>query len=450
MIVDNNYVFPEILSSDKLGRTRKWEIRVRLIKTKKDFTEIDWPEMEEPELPLLAGYIDGSKPLPKNCFAQYWVVHGILDTVDDDDKKSEKKTKEKTKEKKRSKLTRCAPTYPEPKNVGRANERNRLQQAIFEAEREHTKKLERYGQPAESPDLKHPLLYPMRATDRKKITADKTTGKKYSYPIYVQPKLDGERRVAFRMTGGDVVMYTRDFKMTSESPTILRIYEELKPIFAALDSRIYLDGELYVHGLQMQDIHSLASAGNADGRLEYHIYDCFRPDRPKDTFEERWAYLSEFKDGDYVKFVTTHLVADEREEDRLFEMYISKKLKYEGIMLRVLPNLYTFGTVKEQCRSRQLLKRKPNVDEEFEVVDYTSGKNGRATDALIWICQLPDGTTFKATPLGSTEDRRALFRECESAFDEKYKGRMLKVQFTGKSKKGVPKTAYSAGFRDYM
>lgn len=415
-IIDNVYQFPAIISSDKALRMRTWQMFVRLIKTKKDFTTVNWPLMEEPELPFKPEYLLPDGPALPKSYAQYWVERGIID----------------------GKITREAPTYATATNVGRANERNHLQQAVFEATKKYNDRRQRVGI-IDSPHADHPLLYPMRATAIEKV--------KYKYPMIGQPKLDGERRLAY-MSGKEIVMYTRDLKINAVSPAVERIHDDLRPILKRLKG-IYLDGELYVHGISQQELHSLSSAGDADGHLEFHIYDCFYRDRPADTFEQRWAYLSEFKDSEYVRFVEQHPVRDQLEEDSLYDDYLARG--YEGLILRVPEGTYTFGTVKEQCRSKQLLKRKPEPDEEFEVVDFTAGKNGKDLGALIWICQTDQGLLFRATPKGCTkEERKELYRDCLKHFDDKYKGRMLKVQYKGKSVKGVPKTAYSLGFRDFM
>jgi len=106
------------------------------------------------------------------------------------------------------------------------------------------------------------------------------------------------------------------------------------------------------------------------------------------------------------------------------------------------------ATVKsDRLRSKALLKRKEVFDDEFEVVDYTQGENGKEVGAVCWICAVGD-ESFKVVPNMPLEERYAIYRECKKHFATKYKNRMLTVEYRSTSKSGVPLCAKAIGFRD--
>ena len=59
-------------------------------------------------------------------------------------------------------------------------------------------------------------------------------------------------------------------------------------------------------------------------------------------------------------------------------------------------------------------------------------------------------TFFNVTPNLPINERYKIYKECKEKFNEKYKDRMLTVQYRGFSKYGVPLQAKAIEFRDFI
>ena len=145
-------------------------------------------------------------------------------------------------------------------------------------------------------------------------------------------------------------------------------------------------------------------------------------------------------------------LASESDIIRQFKKY--KKLKYEGMVVRNINGVYKTSTTNSHMRSNHALKMKTELRKEFEVVGFTSGKNGRDRGALMWICSTKKGNRFKVTPKDmSIDDRISLFKKLsktEKTFQQKFLGKMLTVSYFDISgKNGVPLYANAVEFRDY-
>ena len=98
--------------------------------------------------------------------------------------------------------------------------------------------------------------------------------------------------------------------------------------------------------------------------------------------------------------------------------------------------MYRFG-----YRSNKLLKVKNFMDEEYEVIDYTTGV-GKFDGCVIWICKNTNDDEFKVVPQGTMEHRKELYEDAD-----KYIGEMLKVQFFELTDDGIPRFPVGIGFR---
>ena len=107
-------------------------------------------------------------------------------------------------------------------------------------------------------------------------------------------------------------------------------------------------------------------------------------------------------------------------------------------------------------RSKFVLKRKMKYSQEYEVVDFEDGTKGRDKGAIMWICITSDtNKLFSVTPKNITYDERySLFKEAmydnKNGFNNKFKGRMLTVEYEDLSKDKVPLRAKSIGFREHI
>ena len=281
----------------------------------------------------------------------------------------------------------------EAKNVGRSNATTAKTQAEFEAEAEWKKNVEKdYFEDVNAIDS-YVAFKPMLAHDFTKTPV--TSG-------YTQPKLDGIRMVV--NTRG---LYSRSNKEIVAVPHIAVELEE----FIANHPTITLDGELYNHELKdnFQKITSLVrktvnlgadELAESAELVEYHVYDMFDSANPELTFSERMQWLlenlpvgdSEYEADKKVRLVQTDICHDAEQIDTHYGEYT--EAGYEGQMIRQ-------DTAYENKRSKNLLKRKEFITEEYQVVEVHEGQGNWAGYAKRLTLKMPNGTTFSSGIRGS-------------------------------------------------
>ena len=263
-----------------------------------------------------------------------------------------------------------------PKNVGRANETTALSQAQAEAQSLWDKRIEKeYFTNVDSIDS-YEQFKPMLAHDYTKRPQDKG---------WSQPKLDGIRCVV--NSNG---MWTRSGKAITSCP---HIWESLKGYMAEHPGHI-LDGELYNHELKA-DFNKIISLvrktkstekdmAEAETLVQYHVYDMFNTTAPDMNFVNRvkQAYWAK---NDYVHIVKTDFANSQEELDILYSEYTEQG--YEGQMVRN-------DTAYESKRSKNLLKRKEFITEEFKVLQVLEGQGNWSGYAKRFILELADGRQF--------------------------------------------------------
>ena len=272
------------------------------------------------------------------------------------------------------------------KNVGRSNATTDFEQAQAEAKAkwdinldgeyfEHMSEIDSYDK-----------FKPQLARDYTKLPQD------YGYS---QPKLDGIRCIA-RKDG----LYTRAGKAIT---TCDHIHEALKPVFAEYPE-IILDGELYNHQLKA-DFNKITSLvrkvkpsaeekEDCEALVQYHVYDCVDA-----TFTE-WAFIHRMKFIDIViddnstcvEKVPTSFCKNQDQLDTMYSKYM--KDGYEGQMVRN-------DAPYENKRSKNLLKRKEFITEEFNVIEVMEGKGNWAGYAKHFKLELGDGREFKSGVRGN-------------------------------------------------
>jgi hypothetical protein len=431
----NRYEFPRLSYKDENNRKRIWQIFVRLIKynEKKSHDSIDWNMLDETEIPLKDDYFYvGSDycDLPVGTAAQVWSEGGIAV----------------------GKITRVAPKYfSEVANVGRANQRNQLQQALIYARKEYINRRTKSGAIKNVAESKGaPIRYfPMLASPFK-------TGEKHiKYPISVQYKYDGVRCISY-CYNGKVDMYTRTKKDFPGFVDIREILLESLPNFDLKGSPLYLDGELYKHGVRLQDISGTCrnEEKNTESDLEYHIYDCFYAENMNMVYSERSDLLRQFYESlsDAAKariiLVPTYLAASFADVQKIFKQAVSKG--YEGCILRNNDGVYKGNANKSgtATRSKDLIKYKKKLSEEFEITGFKSGR-GKDKDRIIWECRTKNNIEFNVVPNETLSVRNEIYKDCLINFDKKYRGAMLTVEFEALSDDGVPQRAKAVGLRNY-
>ena len=305
------------------------------------------------------------------------------------------------------------------KNLGKVNATTAVGQAIFNAESKRNKKLDDgYDYTIEGSRKKfNDLLKPMLAQSYEKHA------KKLVYPCYAQPKLDGIRCLA-RRTGDTVTLYSRKGKILDLVPHINEALLEV------LNDGQCADGELYTHGWDFQKIISAIKKTNENTPgIQYHIYDLpDMQDRSK-TFVDRFNSFARGR----IATAADCLVSVETPLIRTEEALMSYEDQchndgYEGIMARNIQSQYLFG-----YRSKDLLKVKRFLDDEYEIVDFTHGTSIER-ECIVFVCKTKDDQTFSVRPVGTHEERKVMYKNGAS-----YIGKMLTVKYQELSNDGVPR-----------
>lgn len=325
----------------------------------------------------------------------------------------------------------------EGKNLGRKNATTPEQQARAEAESRWEKKV-KHGYSTEIVEaIELPYTRPMLA-------------EKYLQHAWrvksdwlIQPKLNGIRCVSRRISEDEVTYSSRN------GTTFAGLGFLTPGLLLLMDVGEELDGELYLHGMSLQEISSLVRKSRSISELlaevmQYHVFDVVDPSTP---FLERFGkFQSRFKEMNtrVVEAIgrdAIHLVSCTPavgEENIRKSLDILLEAGYEGLMLRSPSSLYL-----SNYRSHDLLKYKLFQDKEFVIIGGRRGR-GKDKDIVIWRCATEEGKEFDVKMSGSYADNAEIAQKYEE-----YIGKMMTVQFQEITPYGVPEFPVGLEFRDY-
>jgi len=312
----------------------------------------------------------------------------------------------------------------EAKNVGKVNATNAREQAVSEAQSLWDINVEKeYFENVADIDS-YTKFKPMLAHDYTKRPQSQG---------WSQPKLDGIRCIADKNG-----LWTRSGKEITSCP---HIWDAIGPILRRNPNMVF-DGELYNHELK-EDFNKITSlvrkvktteADRAEAAklVQYHVYDCYDHDQPNLTFNQRdrlftnifllvqddkivssestksttYEALSDTQPRvqDVIKLVEALRGNDQEELDSMYRYYLEQG--YEGQMVRN-------STPYEFKRSKNLLKRKEFITEEFRVVEVLEGSGNWAGYAKRFVLEMADGTQFGSNVRGSQDQLRALLHTDE-------------------------------------
>lgn len=242
---------------------------------------------------------------------------------------------------------------------------------------------------------------------------------------FVQPKLDGHRCLITRTEDGDLIAYSRKGKTIETIPHILKDFDWLGP------GRT-VDGELYVHGAQLQTISSwIKREQAASQRLRYHWYD-FVSDDPFHMRYPKMLVAASRLSMASVDLVETTQVSSIDQAMGLFRKYRGEG--YEGAMLRLPLKGYQDG-----ARARQLIKIKERHDAEVTVTGCAASRDGWAVLRV----RTDTGKEFDISAPGSVPEKVEVLQN----FD-KYNGRRLTIEYAGLTNDGIPFHAVAIRWRD--
>ncbi len=324
------------------------------------------------------------------------------------------------------KIVTTEPTKCLPKNVGRSNETSGEVQAAKEVEALYKKKLKTgYFENVEDID-KLKYVEPMLA---KKFDDRKD---KIKYPVIVQNKFNGARCVA-----------TKDGLFSRKGEKFLscpHIEESLVSFFREYPDAV-LDGELLGEGFKeklnetmsiiRRTVH-LTPEHYAKSKelIRYYVYDGygFGEVKKEDNYKFRQGWLdAKILLIPFLKSVESVECKNEEEVYEYFQTLIDDN--EEGAIVRIIDAPY------ENKRSANLLKLKPEDDDEAEIVDITEGTGNWAGTgkriSLRW-----KGKDFDATFKGTYEEAVKFLAEKEN-----WIGKTVTFLYNGLSGLGVPNYA---------
>lgn len=330
----------------------------------------------------------------------------------------------------------------EGKNLGRSNETSVLEQARAEAKSRWKKQLDRGYTEDPSGITKMEVILPMLAQkyyDTVNSRGDITRGrhKHMLFPCYAQPKLNGARCISY-IKEGKRVYQSRLGKFWT---TLSHLDESLE----VFDEDIIIDGEIYIHGMDLQDILSLIKnqdtslvvGGFQAKDLEYHIYDIVSEEPFHKRIIQLIEYCSNLPINSKVQLVKTKLCCNKLDVKKFFNEY--KEFNYEGAMLRNKDGAYAKG-----IRSNNLQKVKTSIEEEFQIIGGYCVDTGREEGTCIFTCITKNNKAFDVRPKGTIERRKQYWKDIE-----KLKGKMLTVEFQELTSDGKPFHARGIAIRDY-
>lgn len=331
------------------------------------------------------------------------------------------------------KIQQSRDTIKSGKNLGKANETSVQQQAEAEAEAKFVKQQDRQGYVQNINDIDkdlRPGVEPMLAHRYDK------SGDKMEYPCFIQPKLDGHRCIAVLENGG-CKLFSRKREEIMGLPHINKFLESFFSSRLSNGMRIVLDGELYNHEYKdkFEELTGfIRSKTPKEGHevVQYHVYDLVEDS----VFDKRATMLQLLEEQltgeEPLKIVDTQQVEEDEVID-VFNQFLS--IGYEGAILRHASLNY------EHKRSYGLLKVKQFEDEEFKIVAIDEGR-GKMAGHAIFECQVgPD--RFKVKMKGSEDRLKEIFQN-----QSEYVGKLLTVQFQGKTTNGIPRFPVGLRLRD--
>jgi DNA ligase-1 len=319
-------------------------------------------------------------------------------------------------------ITTNAWTVVYGKNEGKANGTTDIEQALKEAIAKRTKKLESgYFESITNIDTKQ-YFEPMLAAKWEDYK-DKLT-----YPIYSQAKLDGIRCILTKDG-----MFSRNGKPIISAP---HIFDSVKPLFETNPDLVF-DGELYADKFA-NDFNKIVSLvkktkPTADDLkeskelIEYHIYDL--PSSDKNFIQRAYdlAILFETRSElhPHCRIVETYKVPSEDVVTELYEKYVEEG--YEGQMLR-LDGKY------ENKRSKNLLKHKSFVDEEYTILDICEGEGNRTGTAGYMVFQTAEGKPFKSNVKGTWDETAEMLKNKKQLI-----GKQATIKYFNLTPDGIPR-----------
>jgi len=317
-----------------------------------------------------------------------------------------------------------------PKNEGKKNETSSSEQAQKEAKAKWAKKVK--GGYVEDPSGEQTVELPM------KIKKYQDQVKNVIFPCYGSPKLDGvngiyrcEWKDANRDNGVDFKLFSRG---GDPRPQLPHLHKELDVVMTHLDSNA-INGELYIHGMHLQDISSAVTKPNENSsKLQFHVFEICDSD---ETYEDKVERFNKIDNSpmNFVKIIRAKVLTSHEDIKEYFDE--CRALGYEGIVIRNADCVYEYNV-----RSSQAFKYKKALDGEYEIIGYKIDKNGHP----VFRCKTSekDGAhEFNVKIKGTDAERKYIAKNADAWLDK-----WLNIEFENYSKDRKPLKPVGIRLRD--
>ena len=278
------------------------------------------------------------------------------------------------------------------------------------------------------------VIKPMLAKQADKVTNKKIFDKEW----LASRKLDGVRCLMY-YKDGEVHTASRGGEHYDYSTEHIRTNPSLVSLFER-NPNIILDGELFRRFKSLQQISGAArmekNAYECDW-LQYWIYDCYIPEvKASNRIKKLEEIAKDYSIPIYHSpkedelntsiFILEHIkVSGWDNIEALHDTYVSEG--FEGVVIRNPDKPYKPGG-----RTNDMIKVKKYKSEDFKVIGYKLGLRG--SEDMTFTCELKDGRTFEAMPVGD----RATKEEYVENFEDKYKGHKAECTYFNYSDEGIP------------
>ena len=283
------------------------------------------------------------------------------------------------------------------------------------------------------------VIKPQLAKQADKVTNPKIFDKEW----LISRKLDGVKAL-FYWDGKEIHTASRGGEHYDYSTTHLRTHPSLVAFFKE-NPTIILDGELFVRGKTLQQISGAArmekNAYDCDW-LQYWIYDCYDSSNIDMPAKDRYTNIlinklnkingvfvytgvDDDEISDSIRILHHEYVTGWDNMKKLHDKWVAEG--FEGAVITDPSKPYKVGS-----RCNNLIKIKQYKSEDFKVIGYKLGLRG--SEDMTFTCELEDGRTFEAMPVGNRETKA----EYVENFETKYEGHKAECTFFNYSDDGIP------------
>lgn len=212
----------------------------------------------------------------------------------------------------------------------------------------------------------------------------------------ISKKLDGVRCMLYwDEEAQEIKTASRGGKHYDAATTHIRAIPKLINLLKKRPN-VMLDGEIYVHGMSLQEISGISRLKEYDPErcnvLEFHCYD-LAVDGP--DFQKRLEMIDRmrdyFIDEKKIKVLEHFEIHGYNEAKAYHDQWVAQG--YEGAILRDPTKEYGFGK-----RDVRMIKLKEFKDEEFEITGWKPGLRG--SEDMVFQLKTKDNIAFEAKPIG--------------------------------------------------